>query len=84
MKRKDPVFAESPFLFGDSGHINISVLRSSGSISMTPSQLTKLQNLLTNPVVLLMLIAPENHDDVLEMTDVEASTDLSKDAERAM
>lgn len=78
MKRIDRIFAASLFRFHDSGHVSISVPHVRGSMSMTLSQPNKRHRLLTNLARLSLPTTSGNKEDVLKITDAEASMYFSE------
>lgn len=82
MKGKNAVFVGSIFLFRNSGHINITVLRERRSISMTLLQSNKPQCLLKSPTRLSLLTAPEKQENALQLTDAAWLMYLSEDASK--
>lgn len=78
MKRKEAAFAVSTLRFCESGRINNTVLRASGSISLSLSQPIKPQRVLSNLARLPLLTVPDKQEEVLEMTGAEALIDFSE------
>lgn len=82
--KKDVTFASSSCWFRYIGLIDITIARVRALISMTLSQPNMQQRLSTNLAELLLLTAPEAEDDMLEVTDAEATMDLLEEAKFRM
>lgn len=78
--RRDAAFAASPFGLCDRGRNNNGVSRATGLILITLSQPKRRQGLLVNSTRLPLRSAPEKKENLLQITEVAASTDLPEKA----
>lgn len=83
-REEESAFAASPYLFCDIGYVNVTIPRSKVSVSETLLQANRRHCLLTNAAGLQLLIEPESKEDVLEMTNTAAMSDLSEEPKRAI